>query len=210
MKNMSTISTVLKAAAPLALLALAGCAQSFNAKVSRFQQMPAAEGQSFSIRAADPALEGGLEFGSYAKLVSGKLTALGFRPAASGEAANLVVQMRYSVDAGREKMRSAPSSNFGRCFGYFDPWCGAWGRPYRGQRFGYYPGFYDPFLFGPGGFREEIESYASSHPEHSTILKINALARIQQLVCNKLHRLRIRCHLCINTNGNIACLDHKL
>jgi hypothetical protein len=159
MKNMSTISTVLKAAAPLALLALAGCAQNFNAKVSRFQQMPAAEGQSFSISAADPTLEGGLEFGSYAKLVSGKLTALGFRPAASGEAANLVVQMRYSVDAGREKIRSIPSSNFGRCFGYFDPWCGAWGRPYHGRNFGYYPGFYDPFLFGPGGFREESESY---------------------------------------------------
>ncbi|MEY3906360.1 MAG: hypothetical protein RIR59_1183 [Pseudomonadota bacterium] len=157
---MSPFGKLLRLTAPLILLGAAGCAQSFNAKVSRFQQMPPAQGQSFTVKAADPAQDGGLEFASYAQLVAGKLTALGYRPAAANDTANLVVKLDYTVDRGREKIRSAPSAN--RCWGYYDPWCGGfayWGRPYRGRYLGYYPGFYDPFLFGPGGFDSGIESY---------------------------------------------------
>lgn len=159
---MSRYAMLLRLAAPALLLGAAGCAQNFNAKVSRFQQMPAAQGQTFTIRAADPSRDGGLEFANYAQLVSSKLAAIGYRPVASGEAANLVVRLDYTVDAGREKVRTTPGSAFNRCWGYYDPWCGGfgyWGRPYRGRYYGYYPGFYDPFLFGAGGFDDRVESY---------------------------------------------------
>jgi hypothetical protein len=158
---MSRIGSIIRATAPLALLAAAGCAQNFDAKVSRFQQMPAAQGQTFAIKAADPRLDGGLEFANYAQLVSVKLTQVGYRPAASGETANLLVSLDFSVDKGRDRVRSVPGSSFDRCFGYYDPWCGGfgyWGRPYRGRFHGYYPGFYDPFLFGAGGYND-VESY---------------------------------------------------
>ncbi len=158
---MSRIGSIIRAAAPLALLTATGCAQNFDAKVSRFQQMPAAQGQTFSIKAADPKLDGGLEFQSYAQLIAGKLTGVGYRAAASGEAPNLIVSVSYDVDKGREKVRSTPGGGLGRCLGYSDPWCGGfgyWGHPYRGRYFGYYPGFYDPFLFGPGGY-DDVESY---------------------------------------------------
>jgi len=158
---MSRIGSIIRATAPLALLAAAGCAQNFDAKVSRFQQMPAAQGQTFAIKAADPKLDGGLEFANYAQLISSKLTQVGYRPVATGDAPNLVVSVSYDVDKGREKVRSNPGGGFGRCFGWNDPWCGGfsfWGHPYGGRFHGFYPGFYDPFLFGPGGF-DGVESY---------------------------------------------------
>ena len=158
---MSRIGSIIRATAPLALLAAAGCAQNFDAKVSRFQQMPAAQGQTFAIKAADPKLDGGLEFANYAQLISSKLTQVGYRPVATGDAPNLVVSVSYDVDKGREKVRSNPGGGFGRCFGWNDPWCGGigfWGLPYGGRFHGFYPGFYDPFLFGPGGF-DGVESY---------------------------------------------------
>ena len=160
-KLMSRIGFIIRATAPLALLAAAGCAQSFDAKVSRFQQMPTAQGQTFTIKAADPKLDGGLEFANYAQLISSKLTQVGYRPVATGEAANLVVSVSYDVDKGREKVRSNLGGGFGRCFGFNDPWCGGfgfWGQPYGGRFHGFYPGFYDPFLFGPVGF-DGVESY---------------------------------------------------
>jgi hypothetical protein len=158
---MSRIGSIIRATAPLALLAAAGCAQNFDAKVSRFQQMPAAQGQTFAIKAGDPKLDGGLEFANYAQLISSKLTQVGYRPVATGDAPNLVVSVSYDVDKGREKVRSNPDGGFGRCFGWNDPWCGGfgfWGHPYGGRFHGFYPGFYDPFLFGPGGF-DGVESY---------------------------------------------------
>ena len=64
--------------AAAALLALGGCAAPFNAKVSRFQQLPPAAGQSFVVKADDPRLDGGIEFGQYAQMVSAKLAAQGW------------------------------------------------------------------------------------------------------------------------------------
>jgi hypothetical protein len=146
--------------APLALLALGGCAQSFNAQVNRFQAMPAAQGQTFAIRAADAKLEGGLEFANYARLVSGKLVAQGYQPGATGSA-NLIVSLDYGVDEGKEKIRTVPGSGYG--WGGFGPYDG-WGRfglgwgGHYGRGYGrYIYGFHDPFLFG-GGY-DEVESY---------------------------------------------------
>ena len=166
---MSAQRFILRAVAPLALLAVAGCAQNFNARVNRFQAMPAPQGQSFFVKAGDPKLDGGLEFATYAGQVGQRLSALGYQAAPSPENASLVVTLAYGIDQGREKVRS--TSGFDNCFGGFDPWCrsrfgfyggfgghGGYGSPYswRGGRYAY--GFYDPFLFG-SGFNNNIESY---------------------------------------------------
>ncbi len=148
----------IKLAAPLTLLALAGCATGFRAQVNRFQQMPPPQGQSFAVVPGDPRREGGLEFASYASLVSGKLEAAGYRAAPSAAAADLIVTLDYGVDNGRERIRSVPGTGFGYGFGPWDRF-GYYGygwRPHYGfarSRFIY--GFHDPFLFGP----DEIESY---------------------------------------------------
>lgn len=141
------------AVAPITLLALSGCATPFKADVSRFQQLPPAQGQSFAIVAADPALSGGIEFGQYAALVSERMRELGYVPAASAETAELTVIFGYDVDKGQERIvRNDP---------FYDPFWGygAYGfgytRPYyvrtkRGYRFVH--GYYDPFLYGGYGF----------------------------------------------------------
>ena len=161
---MSALHKIARIAAPLALLAAAGCAQNFNAKVNRFQAMPVPQGQTFVVKADDPRLEGGLEFATYASQVSQRLTAVGYQAVASPAQAALIVKVAYSVDQGKEKLRSVPG--FNNCFSYYDPWCrrgfGGFGGFYpsayrwRGGHYAY--GFSDPFLFG-SGFRDEVESY---------------------------------------------------
>lgn len=155
--------SVLRNLAPLALIAVSACAAPFNAQVNRFQALPAPQGQTFTIRAAEPKLDGSLEFAQYARLVSDKLSAQGYQPATNASAANLIVSLDYGVDRGKEKIRSVPGSGFGfGGFGGFGPysrWGGFGGySPYYGyghRSFVY--GFYDPFLFGSG--YDEVESY---------------------------------------------------
>lgn len=148
-----------------AALALAGCATPFKADVARFQtQLPAPQGQSFVVEAGNPSLAGGIEFSQYANLVAGELTRYGYRPAARGENADLVVRMDYGVDKGRERVVSSP--------GFGDPWYGGYGgygrgfyRPVivtgrGGRRYVY--GYRDPFLwggFGPGWGGTDVSSY---------------------------------------------------
>ncbi|MGJ3649240.1 DUF4136 domain-containing protein [Sphingomonas sp. GlSt437] len=121
-----------------AALSLTSCADSFSAKVSRFQALPAPAGQTFAVEPGDPRLRGGLEFNQYANLVAARLTEKGYHEAAPGTRPDLIVSMSYSVDHGREKVESWP-----RPYPY-----GPYGRFYGG--FGYRPyyfGFYDPFGF---------------------------------------------------------------
>jgi hypothetical protein len=140
------------AAAALLMFAVAACAP-FTAKVSRFQsQLPAPAGQTFTVVAEDPALAGGIEFSQYAHLVEGKLTQLGYTPAAEPAKAQLIVHFDYGVDKGRERVRST---------GFHDPFWGPWygyGRfgysrfgPWRGGPWGF--GWYDPW------FDNDLESY---------------------------------------------------
>ena len=149
----------LKAAAPLALLSVAACATPFQAKVSRFQALPATQGQSFAIRADNPKLDGSLEFETYANLVANKLTQVGYTRAADPAAASLIVSLDYGVDRGREKVRSVPGyGGFGYGgFGYRGFGYGPWGYPYYGYgRRAFTYGFYDPFLFDD---YNQVESY---------------------------------------------------
>lgn len=152
---MMRATTIAKLLAPVALLSLGACATPFRADVSRFQsQMPAPQGQTFVVKADDPADQGGIEFGQYASLVSAEMQKLGYVPAASGANADLTVKLDYGVDDGKERTIVDRDP-------FYDPW---WG---YGRYGGFYPrphiirtrhgyryihGWNDPFLYGGFGF----------------------------------------------------------
>jgi len=147
---MSLSKKLLTLAAPAALLALGGCATGFPAQVSRYQAMPAPQGQSFVLQAADPADRGGLEFSRYAELVRRHLTSLGYTETPSAESATLVVSLDYGVDNGKQQI-----VDFGPSFGRYGGWGagfgGGFGRGFYGprrSRFGYGGGFGSPFYWG--------------------------------------------------------------
>ena len=145
----------LKLAAPLALVGLAACTQSFNANVSRYAaQLPAPQGQTFTVVADDPAMAGGLEFSQYARFVADRMASLGYTPVNDTASANLIVRFDYGVDKGRERVRSTGFYQDP----FFSPWYGygrrsafGYGGGY-GRQIGYYPqgawgyGWQDPFF----------------------------------------------------------------
>ncbi len=145
----------------ISALGLSACATGFPAQVSRYQAMPAPQGQSFFIVPAEPALAGGLEFSRYAGQVALAMQAQGYAQAPSLQAASMVVELDYGVDEGRQHVERDP---FARGYGY-DPFYGGFGGPYGGfygrpyySRFGYwgprspfYYGWNDPF-YGYGGY----------------------------------------------------------
>jgi hypothetical protein len=142
---------------PLAMLSLAACATPFKADVSRFQELPAPQGQSFVVKAADPADAGGIEFGQYASLVAGEMREMGYVSAAAGAPADMTVLLDYGVDEGKERtiVRQDP---------FYDPYWGYGGfyRPYivrtrRGAR--YISGYYDPFLFSGFNRPYDVDSF---------------------------------------------------
>ena len=140
-----------------AVLVLSSCATPFSAKVSRFQALPGpAAGQTFVVQASNPQLQGGLEFGQYARLVSARLVEQGYQPATNPGQAQLIVKMHYDVDRGRERVRSS-----GLGYGGFGGFGGFGGRGFGGYggfgRGNFIYGFNDPFLFG-GGFND-VYSY---------------------------------------------------
>ena len=145
---MSFSKKLLSLAAPAALLALGGCATGFPAQVSRFQQMPAPQGQSFVIESADPEDRGGLEFSQYAGLVRQHLLEQGYSEAPSRDAASLIVEVDYGVDDGRQQIVERPGFRSGFGYGGFGRFGGYGGfgyRPYY-SRFGY--ARRNPFYFG--------------------------------------------------------------
>ena len=171
---MSFATKLLAFTAPLALLALSGCAVGLPAQVSRFQAMPAPAGQSFAIEAANAENRGGLEFARYAEMIERALIAQGYTPAASPSQANLIVSLDYGVDNGRTEVVSRPG--FGRsAFGYggfggYGSGFGRYGglyRPYY-SRFGYFGGRHsafnygwdDPYWYSPFGYGyDDVRSY---------------------------------------------------
>jgi Domain of unknown function (DUF4136) len=143
--------------APIALLALGACATPFKADVSRFQELPAPQGQTFSIRAADTAHSGGIEFGQYASLVATELQEIGYVPASADARADMTVTLGYSVDQGKER-------NIVRQDPFYDPYWGygSFYRPYvvrtrSGHR--YISGYYDPFLFSGFNRSYDVDSF---------------------------------------------------
>lgn len=141
-------------------MVLGACAQGFDARVSRFQVLPPpAQGETFVIQPSNPALQGGIEFQSYAQLVAQRLEQYGYRQAADAGSANLVVSIDYNVDHGRERITTVPG--WGGSWGgwgwggpgFYRPWAGSYGR------LGFRYGWYDPWLWGDGFGRDEIRSF---------------------------------------------------
>ena len=161
---MSLQKKLLALAAPVSLLALGACtASGLPTEVSRFEAMPAPQGQSFVVV---PGLgqKDGLEFSQYAGLVRQHLSSLGYSEAPSREAASFVVELDYGVDRGRERVVARPN-----------PFPSYWGfgyRPYY-SRYGYFgrhrrPFFYgwnDPFLFDDWDSRIHSYRVFTSHLE---------------------------------------------
>jgi hypothetical protein len=152
--------------AGLLLTTLAACAENFDSKVTRFQSaLPPPQGQHFAIVADDPALQGGIEFGQYARLVAGHLIQAGYTEVATPAQADMVVRFDYGVDKGHERIQStgfardpfwgpwygwAPVGRWGRSYGGF--YGGGYGRGFAGHgAWGF--GWYDPW------FDNDIESY---------------------------------------------------
>lgn len=136
---------------PMVLAFLSACTNSLDTRVSRFNNLPPPNGQTIAVIADNPSLAGGIEFGSYARLVEDRLAAVGYRPVAPGQGADLVARFSYDIDRGRERIRSTPGFHdpfwspwygYGPRFGYRAGWRGAWGY-----------GWYDPW------FDNGIESY---------------------------------------------------
>lgn len=153
---MSFKNKLVAATAPLALLALGACAQSFDARVNRFSTLaPPTQGETFTIQAEDPRLEG-IEFRSYAQLVAQQLERFGYRQAASPGAANLVVTLDYFVDNGRERITTTPGfSGWGPGWGWA---YGGWGRWGRWSHFGAWDPLWGPG-FGGGWGGQDVRSY---------------------------------------------------
>ena len=125
------------AALGISALALAGCQTGFPTQVSRYQAMPAPQGQSFFVVPVNPAQAGGLEFNHFAGLVAQAMQAQGYVPAASPTTASMIVHFNYGVDGGHTELV--------RDTLMYDPYAG-WGRPYY-SRWGYY-GARSPFYYG--------------------------------------------------------------
>ena len=135
------------------VIALTACATSLQTEVSRYQAMPAPQGQTFIVVPGEgKARPGGLEFERYAGLVAQQLSARGYRPAADPKSANMVVQLGYNVDSGQTRI-----TDYGGPYGfgpsYFYPRFGHWGSPF-------YYGWNDPFWYGSG-----IDSWVEYHSE---------------------------------------------
>lgn len=149
-----------------AALGLSACAEQLNTTVSRYQAMPAPQGQTFFVvPAGGMANNGGLEFQRYAAVVAQQLQARGYQPASSAQSANMIVQFGYGVDRGQVRYVEDPfyGSRYGYPYGAY-----GWGSPfyspfYRspfGYRGSYYWGWDDPFWYGSG-----VNSYVEYHSQ---------------------------------------------
>lgn len=131
------------AIASLFALSLAGCADTYQAQVNRFNLMPAAAGQSFVLHTRDPKLSGGIEFSRYAALVAAQLQAKGYTPATNPETATLIVDMDYALDKS-ETVREVVidpfwHSNYGwGRHGAVGAWGAGWGWGYNPRLLGVY------------------------------------------------------------------------
>lgn len=145
----------LAAAAMLGIsaLGLTACATGFPAKVSRYQAMPAPQGQTFFVVSADPEDQGSLEFQRFGGLVAQAMQAQGYQPATTSQAASMIVTVDYGVDEGTREVTADPfyqrswyAGGFGGYAGWRSPFYGYYGRPYY-SRYRYY-GPRSPFIFG--------------------------------------------------------------
>src|SRR4051812_44452473 len=141
----------------VAAIGLSACASSITSTVSRYQAMPAAQGQTFFVvPGGGMAANGGLEFQRYAGLVAQQLQARGYTPASGPQSANMVVQLGYGVDRGPGPYLADPlyRSHF------YDPFYSPFYYPRFGFRSAFNYGWNDPFWYGGG-----VDSYLEYHSQ---------------------------------------------
>jgi hypothetical protein len=146
----------------VAALGLSACATALDTRVTRYQAMPAPQGQTFTIVPGEGmAPAGGLEFQRYAGIVAQQLAARGYQPATAGQRANMIVHLGYGVDNGQVHITS---------YGGYGPYGfgGYYGRSFYYPRFGrfgspFYYGWDDPFWYG--GYGGGIDSYVEYHSQ---------------------------------------------
>lgn len=147
----------------IAALGLSACAENLKTQVTRYQAMPAPQGQTFVVVPdGGMAVNGGLEFAHYAAVVAQQLEARGYRPAADPKSANMIVQLGYGVDQGQMRYESDPFGYdpfYGPSSRFFYPrygWGHGWGYPF-------YYGWGDPFWYG--GYGYGVTSYVEYHSQ---------------------------------------------
>ena len=145
----------------VAVIGLSACAEQISTTVSRYQAMPAPQGQTFYVvPAGGMAANGGLEFQRYAALVASQLQARGFQPATSPSSANMIVQFGYGIDRGQVRYVEDPFYRSRYAYGGYGGF--GWGSPFYRPRWGwgggYYRGWDDPFWYGGG-----VDSYVEYH-----------------------------------------------
>ena len=141
----------------VAALGLTACASSITSTVSRYQAMPAPQGQTFFVvPGGGMATNGGLEFQRYAGLVAQQLQARGYSPASGAQGATMVVQLGYVVDKGQMRYVEDP---FYRSH-FYDPFYSPFYYPRFGFRSAFSYGWNDPFWYGGG-----VDSYVEYHSE---------------------------------------------
>ena len=133
----------------ISALGLSACATGLRTQVSRYQAMPAPQGQSFVIVPQNPADMGGLEFSRYAEIVAQRMEAQGYARAPAVNQATMVVQVGYGVGDAQTEIVSYPSFGYGHGYG--------WGYPFYYGRHSYLWGWNDPFWYG--GYSSDIRSY---------------------------------------------------
>jgi len=150
----------------ISALGLSACAESLNTVVSRYQAMPAPQGQTFFVVPGEGmAANGGLEFQRYAGLVAQQMQARGYAPADNPQKATMLVQLGYGVDSGQTRIVQDPFYR-GR-YGYggfgYDPFYSPFYYPRfgYGHGWGYSMGWDDPFWYGGSG----IDSYVEYHSQ---------------------------------------------
>src|SRR4051794_32944992 len=152
-----------------AAVALSACAESINTTVSRYQAMPAPQGQTFFVvPGGGMANNGGLEFQRYAGLVAQQLQARGYAPAATPQGATMVVQLGYGVDKGEVRYVEDAFSRSA----FYDPFYSPFYYPRFGFRSRFSYGWNDPFWYG-GGFDSYVE-YHSQIDLHIRASETNA------------------------------------
>lgn len=146
----------------VAALGLSACATSLRTTVSRYQAMPAPQGQTFFVvPGGGMAANGGLEFQRYAGIVAQQMQARGYAPAPNPNDATMLVQLGYGVDNGQ--VRVVDYGFRGSRFGFYDPF---FYYPRFGYRSPFYYGWNDPFWYGGyGGYGRDIDSYVEYHSQ---------------------------------------------
>jgi hypothetical protein len=151
-------------------LGLSACAESINTTVSRYQAMPAPQGQTFFVTPAGGlANNGGLEFQRYAAIVAQQLQARGYTPATNPQSANMIVQFGYGIDRGQVRYVEDPFSRGRYGYGgFYSPFYSPFYRPRFGYGWGggYRWGWDDPFWYGGRGGIDSYVEYRSQIDLH--------------------------------------------